>query len=235
MNGPSSSTDLIDTTELEDTQRNSCPDMEPPEYNEAQSGVNNLKSGMRFEYGNLFDFDNEPTIEESLSGMPDTVDEIRADVYESIFPDKPQELGEGDMEPLPFDTVDNAPVFTKETEMFFRFLIDNGLTGRNRKNHIGISLDDGSKFDVVADDQNLIKFECDIPITVNCDIYGVRYFDMQFSAVTGECYHFSRRDVCFYEPDSAEKAEFGKVVSELPVPDWQAVLKIFGDAFKDCN
>ncbi len=235
MNGSSSSTDLIAPSELEDTQKNSCPDLKPPGLNEAQSGVNNVVSGMRFEYDNLFDFDNEPTIEEGTAYGPDTVREINAGAYESIFANEPEELGEEDLEQLPPDTVENAPVFTKENESFFAFLYEHRLIGRKSKNHIGISLDDGSKFDVVADDQNVIKFECDIPITVNGEIYGVRCFDMQFSAVTGECYRFSRHEVCFFEPDSAEKKEFEKVASELPVPEWQGVLKKFSNAFKDRN
>lgn len=210
--------------DMEDTDRNTLPDVKPPE--------------MRFQYGDLFESDDDPTLEEIRINGPDTVDEIRGDVYERLLSDELNEaekLNEDDMEPLPPDTVENAPVFTQETEMFYRFLIDNKLMGRNRKNHVGISLEDGAKFDVILRGKNEVRFECDIPIEVDGEITGVRCFDMQFSDLTGECIRFSWHDFCFHETGTRKKAEFEKVASELPALEWREVLKKFSDAFNNGN
>ncbi len=221
MASSGSSLKINTVRDMEDTEKNTLPEVRPPDMN--------------FQYADLFEFDNEPTIEDNSASGPDTVDEIRADVYESIYPDEPEQLLEGDMESLPPDTVENAPVFTRETEMFFRFLIDNGLTGRTRKNHVGISLDTGAKFDVVLEGKNEVKFECDIPIEVDGEIAGVRCFDMQFSDLTGECSRFSWHDVCFYESGSFKRKLFNEASSQLPVPEWQDVLAKFTDALKTGN
>lgn len=116
-----------------------------------------------------------------------------------------------------------------------RFMAKYGLSRARTVNSRGVTTKDGRKLDVLVPENDMIKFEYDVPIVIDGKILGWTCYNLLFSAISGDCITFNFRDSFDFGTLSNDGAKLKLKFCTRKRPDWRAILDEFDSAFADSN